>query len=99
MVKKQSKKNKTNELTKTKKDNIIGKYNENKSKKFSIKVSSKMKKKLKYTQNKLKIDKSKIEIIISHIKKEEPPLNKEISENNSENEGEDLEDIGQEGGV
>lgn len=99
MVKKQSKKNKTNELTKTKKDNIIGKYNENKSKKFSIKVSSKMKKKLKYTQNKLKIDKSKIKKIISHIMKEEPPLNKEISENNSENEGEDLEDIGQEGGV
>ena len=99
MVKKQSKKNKTNELTKTKKDNIIGKYNENKSKKFSIKVSSKMKKKLKYTQNKLKIDKSKIKKIISHIIKEEHPLNKEISENNSENEGEDLEDIGQEGGV
>lgn len=44
-----------------------------KTKKFSIKVTSKMKKKLKYTQKKLNIDKTKLNKIIFHLIKEEGP--------------------------
>ena len=61
-----------------------------------------MKKKLKYTQNKLKIDKIKLKKIISHIIKEEPPIvkeNKECIESEKEEENSELENITQEGGV
>ena len=64
-----------------------------------------MKKKLKYTQNKLKIDKIKLKKIISHIIKEEPPIIKENNEKkeNEEDENEEsnseIDNIIQEGGV
>ena len=59
-----------------------------------------MKKKLKYTQNKLKIDKKKINQIISHIIKTEPPVSKEINKNLEHEEiEEEEENIEQEGGV
>jgi outer membrane protein OmpA-like peptidoglycan-associated protein len=58
-----------------------------------------MKKKLKYTQNKLKIDKIKIKKIISHIIKEEPPITKQNNEKMKEKDNSDIEDIVQEGGV
>ena len=101
MVKKQIKKSKINgnEIRETKKDNIKEKNTKIKSKKFSIKVTSKMKKKLKYTQNKLKIDKIKIKKIISHIIKEEPPIIKQNNKKMKEKDNSDEEDIGQEGGV
>ena len=101
MVKKQIKKSKINgnEIRETKKDNIKEKNTKIKSKKFSIKVTSKMKKKLKYTQNKLKIDKIKIKKIISHIIKEEPPIIKQNNEKMKEEDNSDIEEIGQEGGV
>ena len=105
MVKKQIKKSKNNnnETKEIKKDNIKNikeKDTKIKSKKFSIKVTSKMKKKLKYTQNKLKIDKIKIKKIISHIIKEEPPIIKQNNEKiKDEEDNSDMEDIGQEGGV
>ena len=67
-----------------------------KSKKYSINITSKMRKKLKFTQKKLQIDKIKIKKIISHIIKEEPPITKE----NKRGEGDsELEEIEQEGGV
>ena len=101
MVKKQIKKSKinSNEIRESKKDNLKEKNTKIKSKKFSIKVTSKMKKKLKYTQNKLKIDKIKIKKIISHIIKEEPPIIKQNNEKMKEEDNSDIEDIGQEGGV
>lgn len=101
MVKKQIKKSKinSNEIRESKKDNLKEKSTKIKSKKFSIKVTSKMKKKLKYTQNKLKIDKIKIKKIISHIIKEEPPIIKQNNEKMKEEDNSDIEDIGQEGGV
>jgi hypothetical protein len=58
-----------------------------------------MKKKLKYTQNKLKIDKIKIKKIISHIIKEEPPIIKQNNEKMKEEDNSEIEEIGQEGGV
>ena len=67
-----------------------------KPKKFILKVTSKMKKKLKYTQNKLNIDKTKIKKVISYIIKEEPPIYKEYKD--QENESID-EEIKGEGGV
>ena len=101
MVKKQIKKSKinSNEIRESKKDNLKEKSTKIKSKKFSIKVTSKMKKKLKYTQNKLKIDKIKIKKIISHIIKEEPPIIKQNNEKMKEEDNSDIEEIGQEGGV
>jgi hypothetical protein len=101
MAKKQIKKSKinSNEIRESKKDNLKEKSTKIKSKKFSIKVTSKMKKKLKYTQNKLKIDKIKIKKIISHIIKEEPPIIKQNNEKMKEEDNSDIEDIGQEGGV
>ena len=101
MVKKQIKKSKinSNEIRESKKDNLKEKNTKIKSKKFSIKVTSKMKKKLKYTQNKLKIDKIKIKKIISHIIKEEPPIIKQNNEKMKEEDNSDIEEIGQEGGV
>ena len=92
--KKKEKNNKNKEENTKEKDNII------KTKKFSINVTSKMKKKLKYTQNKLKIDKKKINQIISHIIKTEPPVSKEINKNLEHEEiEEEEENIEQEGGV
>ena len=101
MAKKQIKKSKinSNEIRESKKDNLKEKSTKIKSKKFSIKVTSKMKKKLKYTQNKLKIDKIKIKKIISHIIKEEPPIIKQNNEKMKEEDNSDIEEIGQEGGV
>ena len=101
MAKKQIKKSKinSNEIRESKKDNIKEKSTKIKSKKFSIKITSKMKKKLKYTQNKLKIDKIKIKKIISHIIKEEPPIIKQNNKKMKEKDNSDEEDIGQEGGV
>ena len=97
MVKKQiiNSKNNNNDIKENKKEKDI----KIKSKKFSIKVTSKMKKKLKYTQNKLKIDKIKIKKIISHIIKEEPPITKLNNEKMKEKDNSDIEDIVQEGGV
>ena len=101
MAKKQIKKSKinSNEIRESKKDNLKEKSTKIKSKKFSIKVTSKMKKKLKYTQNKLKIDKIKIKKIISHIIKEEPPIIKQNNEKMKEEDNSDIEGIRQEGGV
>ena len=72
-----------------------------KSKKFSIKITSKMKKKLKYTKNKLNIDKTKLNKIIAHIIKEEPPISKEVNDQEIEENENDSKskDIEQEGGV
>ena len=68
MVKKQVS-NKLNE-----KDKLTSKSNKTTNKnKFSVNITSKMKKKLKYTQIKLKIDKTKLKKIISHLLKTEPP--------------------------
>jgi hypothetical protein len=97
-------KNKKSEKNGNKKDNLEQKDNKIKTKKFSIKVTSKMKKKLKYTQNKLKIDKIKIKKIISHIIKSEPPIIKEIKNNeeieeNDNSQSQSENDIEQEGGV
>ena len=108
MAKKQIK-NKNNKKNANKKDNLNPEQNVNKikTKKFSIKVTSKMKKKLKYTKNKLKIDKIKIKKIISHIIKLEPPIitknnkkNEERGENNnSQSQSESEINIEKEGGV
>ena len=97
-------KNKKSEKNGNKKDNLEKKDNKIKTKKFSIKVTSKMKKKLKYTQNKLKIDKIKIKKIISHIIKSEPPITKEIKkseeiEENDYSQSQSENNIEQEGGV
>ena len=72
-----------------------------KSKKFSIKITSKMKKKLKYTKNKLNIDKTKLNKIIAHIIKEEPPISKEVNDQEIEENENDSKskEIEQEGGV
>ena len=84
-----NKKEKSKELKESKKSNI-------KPKKFTLQITSKMKKKLKFTKSKLNIDKLKLKKVISHIIKEEPPL---LRDNNKE-ENEELEDeIKGEGGV
>ena len=74
------------------------KINDKKSKKFNLQVTSKMKKKIKFTRNKLNIDKLKIKKILSHIIKEEPPI---IKKENIYNEGnkEIEEEMKEEGGV
>ena len=56
-----------------------------------------MKKKLKFTQNKLNIDKLKLKKIISHLIKEEPPIFKNSKE--AENEEIEEDEIKGEGGV
>ena len=102
MAKKPIKSHKKNVIKETKIDDKNEKDKVIKSKKFSIKITSKMKKKLKYTQNKLKIDKIKLKKIISHIIKEEPPIVKENNESigsEEEEENSELENITQEGGV
>ena len=100
MAKKNIKNNKNNDKKETKIDNQNKKDIKIKSKKFSIKVTSKMKKKLKFTQKKLNIDKIKLRKIISHIIKSEPPKAKRTEENadNLEKNSES-EEIIQEGGV
>ena len=93
MVKKNIK-TKEKKLIKTdKKNKEEGKL---KSKKYSINITSKMRKKLKFTQKKLQIDKIKLKKIISHIIKEEPPITKENKRRENDSE---LEEIEQEGGV
>ena len=80
--------NKTNKGQKSKeiKDNKLN--NNIRPKKFQLKVTSKMKKKLKLTKTKLNIERFKIEKVISHIIKEEPPILKDLNE---EQENEELE--------
>ncbi len=56
-----------------------------------------MKKKLKFTQNKLSIDKLKLKKVISHLIKEEPPIFKNSKE--AENEEIEEDEIKGEGGV
>lgn len=96
MAKKPIKGNK-NEKQKEIKEKKVQKISEIKPKKFTLKVTSKMKKKLKFTQNKLSIDKLKLKKIISHLIKEEPPIFK----NSKEAEIEEIEEdeIKGEGGV
>ena len=90
MAKKPIKTKKSKELKESKKSNI-------KPKKFALQITSKMKKKLKFTKSKLNIDKLKLKKVISHIIKEEPPL---LRDNNKEEENEELEDeIKGEGGA
>ena len=89
--------NKTNKGQKSKeiKDNKLN--NNIKPKKFQLKVTSKMKKKLKLTKTKLNIERFKIEKVISHIIKEETHILKDLNE---EKENEELEEeIKGEGGV
>ena len=89
--------NKTNKGQKSKeiKDNKLN--NNIRPKKFQLKVTSKMKKKLKLTKHKLNIERLKIKKVISHIIKEEPPILKDLNE---EQENEELEEeIKGEGGV
>lgn len=96
MAKKPIKGNK-NEKQKEIKEKKVQKISEIKPKKFALKVTSKMKKKLKFTQNKLSIDKLKLKKIISHLIKEEPPIFKNSKE--AENEEIEEDEIKGEGGV
>ena len=96
MAKKPIKGNK-NEKQKEIKEKKVQKISEIKPKKFILKVTSKMKKKLKFTQNKLSIDKLKLKKIISHLIKEEPPIFKNSKE--AENEEIEEDEIKGEGGV
>ena len=96
MAKKPIKGNK-NEKQKEIKEKKVQKISEIKPKKFTLKVTSKMKKKLKFTQNKLSIDKLKLKKIISHLIKEEPPIFKNSKE--AENEENEEDEIKGEGGV
>ena len=100
MVKNNISSHKNNDKKESKTVSTNKKENKIKSKNFSIKVTSKMKKKLKFTQKKLNIDKIKIRKIISHIIKVEQPKSKKLEENtqNVENNSES-EEIVQEGGV
>ena len=86
---------KTNKKDKSKE---LKEYKKNiKPKKFTLQITSKMKKKLKFTKTKLNIDKLKIKKVISHINKEEPTIIKHISK---EEENEEIEnEIKDEGGV
>ena len=87
---KTNKKDKSKELKEYKKNGV-------KPKKFTLQITSKMKKKLKFTKTKLNIDKLKIKKVISHINKEEPTIIKHISK---EEENEEIEnEIKDEGGV
>lgn len=96
MAKKPIKGNK-NEKQKEIKEKKVQKISEIKPKKFTLKVTSKMKKKLKFTQNKLSIDKLKLKKIIFHLIKEEPPIFKNSKE--AEDEEIDEDEIKGEGGV
>ena len=96
MAKKPIKGNK-NEKQKEIKEKKVQKISEIKPKKFTLKVTSKMKKKLKFTQNKLSIDKLKLKKIISHLVKEEPPIFKNSKK--AENEEIEEDEIKGEGGV
>ena len=96
MAKKPIKGNK-NEKQKEIKEKKVQKISEIKPKKFTLKVTSKMKKKLKFTQNKLSIDKLKLKKIISHLIKEEPTIFKNSKE--AENEEIEEDEIKGEGGV
>lgn len=96
MAKKPIKGNK-NEKQKEIKEKKVQKISEIKPKKFTLKVTSKMKQKLKFTQNKLSIDKLKLKKIISHLIKEEPPIFKNSKE--AENEEIEEDEIKGEGGV
>ena len=92
MVKKQIK----NDKKKSKDDNLR-KNKDIKPKKFILQVTSKMKKKLKFTNSKLNIDKLKIKKVISHLIKEEPPIIKESDDEGKKNEINN--EINEEGGV
>ena len=92
MVKKQ-----INNVKKKFKDDKLQKNKDIKPKKFTLKVSSKMKKKLKFTNSKLNIDKLKIKKVISHLIKEEPPIIKESDDEGEKNEINN--EINGEGGV
>ena len=100
MGKKHIKKHNKKDKLKENKENKNIKDNSNiRPKKFMLNVTSKMKKKLKYTQNKLNIDKSKIIKVISHLMKEEPPIFKNINDQEFKNYEKEEEEIKGEGGV
>ena len=94
MAKKRFKKNKK-EKPKEFRENKEQKINI-KPKKFTLKITSKMKKKLKFTKTKLNMDKLKIKKVLSHLIKEEPPI---IIDKNELEEEENEEGMKGEGGV
>ena len=87
-----NKKEKPKELSENKEQKI----SDIKPKKFTLKITSKMKKKLKFTKTKLNIDKLKIKKVLSHLIKEEPPI---IIDKNELEEEENEEVMKGEGGV
>ena len=95
MAKKRFKKNKK-EKPKELSENKEQKISDIKPKKFTLKITSKMKKKLKFTKTKLNIDKLKIKKVLSHLIKEEPPI---IIDKNELEEEENEEVMKGEGGV
>ena len=95
MAKKRFKKNKR-EKPKEFRENKEQKISDMKPKKFTLKITSKMKKKLKFTKTKLNIDKLKIKKVLSHLIKEEPPI---ILDKNELEEEENEEGMKGEGGV
>ena len=95
MAKKRFKKNKK-EKPKEFRENKEQKISDIKPKKFTLKITSKMKKKLKFTKTKLNIDKLKIKNVLSHLIKEEPPI---IIDKNELEEEENEEVMKGEGGV
>ena len=95
MAKKRFKKNKR-EKPKEFRENKEQKISDIKPKKFTLKITSKMKKKLKFTKTKLNIDKLKIKKVLSHLIKEEPPI---IIDKNELEEEENEEVMKGEGGV
>lgn len=95
MAKKRFKKNKK-EKPKEFRENKEQKISDIKPKKFTLKITSKMKKKLKFTKTKLNIDKLKIKKVLSHLIKEEPPI---IIDKNELEEEENEEVMKGEGGI
>ena len=95
MAKKTFKKNKK-EKPKEFRENKEQKISDIKPKKFTLKITSKMKKKLKFTKTKLNIDKLKIKKVLSHLIKEEPPI---IMDKNELEEEENEEVMKGEGGI
>ena len=95
MAKKRFKKNKR-EKPKEFRENKEQKISDIKPKKFTLKITSKMKKKLKFTKTKLNIDKLKIKKVLYHLIKEEPPI---IIDKNELEEEENEEVMKGEGGV
>jgi len=95
MAKKRFKKNKR-EKPKEFRENKEQKISDIKPKKFTLKITSKMKKKLKFTKTKLNIDKLKIKKVLYHLIKEEPPI---IIDKNELEEEENEEGMKGEGGV